>query len=212
MQIDLGDVPTWLAVAVASYGGYLALRQLRLQGEAIKSEFERSAERDKLLDGQLRELQQREISLEREQAEGIDVMVAESADLPGKTIVTVINGSRRPIRYMECELLPHRTGDPVSLDYCAEMTRAGFPIDAPDRYVFPKEPERAMRLTSILALRAGGWAGFQFSARWDVLFFAKINFTDDAGRSWILDSDLSLTLLGTPEDPAMEIVTGTAPS
>jgi hypothetical protein len=72
--INWGDVPTWLAVAVASVGGYAALYQLRQQGNVIKSEAERNKARDELLDRQLSELADRERAKTREQAERIDVM------------------------------------------------------------------------------------------------------------------------------------------
>ena len=81
--INWGDVPTWLAVVVASVGGGIALRQLRQQGDVIKGEIERNTARDKLLDGQIRELQQREVSRQREQAEQIDMTWEDMASAPG---------------------------------------------------------------------------------------------------------------------------------
>jgi len=57
--INLGDVPTWLAVTVGATGGGIALGQLRQQGKVIRGEFERNKKRDELLDGQLRDLGQR---------------------------------------------------------------------------------------------------------------------------------------------------------
>jgi hypothetical protein len=100
--INWGDVPTWLAVVVASVGGGIALRQLRQQGNVIKGEIERNTARDKLLDAQLRELDQRETARQREQAEDIDLTWKDMPSAPGESLVVVINGSRRPIRSVSC--------------------------------------------------------------------------------------------------------------
>src|ERR1700721_1242610 len=87
--INWGDVPTWLAVVVASVGGGIALRQ---QGDVIKGEIERNTARDKLLDAQLRELYLRETSRQREQAEHIDLTWENMQSVPGESLVVVING------------------------------------------------------------------------------------------------------------------------
>lgn len=64
-HIIWGDAATWVAVVVAAIGGTVALLQLRQQGKVIEGEFDRNKRRDELLDGQLRELKQREDSRRR---------------------------------------------------------------------------------------------------------------------------------------------------
>jgi hypothetical protein len=71
---DWGDIPTWLAVIVASVGGWIALSHLRQQQEVIEADIERQRKRDDLLDGQLRELADRERSRQREQAEQVTLV------------------------------------------------------------------------------------------------------------------------------------------
>jgi hypothetical protein len=68
----------------------------------IKGEIERNTARDKLLDAQLRELDQRETARQREQAEDIDLTWKDMPSAPGESLVVVINGSRRPIRSVSC--------------------------------------------------------------------------------------------------------------
>lgn len=194
MNINWGDIPTWLAVVVAAIGGFVALRQLRQQSNVIKGEIERNKARDALLDGQLRELQNREVSRIREQAEAIDMTWNDLADPPGKSLVVIINGSRRPIRYVTSWLDANQnflSPELIKADYGAEM----YPADAQhgvDSYVLPKYSETDGR--GVWALRAGGRAGFQFSTRRTgrPLGMAFIKFTDDAGYEWRLASDLSL--------------------
>jgi hypothetical protein len=67
---------------------------------------ERNKARDALLDGQLRELQQREVSRIRDQAEAIEIVWSDGDALPGESLVTVINFSRRPIRLATCWVYP----------------------------------------------------------------------------------------------------------
>jgi hypothetical protein len=120
-----GDIPTWLAVPVASVGGWIALVQLRQQQDVIASDIERSQKRDELLDRQLRELDDRERSRQREQAEQVNLTPwlvrlpkpAEDPGADGKTGATgrrkdeksgsclVTNESRRPVRHVACRLI-----------------------------------------------------------------------------------------------------------
>ena len=88
--INWGDAPTWLAVAVASVGGWIALRQLRDQQDVIRRQT---------------------IQLERQQAEQIGFSW-ESAKQINETIDDPIwmgvvrNDSRRPIRDVICRIQP----------------------------------------------------------------------------------------------------------
>lgn len=69
---DWGDIPTWLAVTVATIGGWTALAQLRQQQAVIQSDFERQARRDQLLDAQLQEAADWARARARVQAEAIE--------------------------------------------------------------------------------------------------------------------------------------------
>lgn len=199
--VSWGDVPTWVAVAVAAVGGAVALVQLHQQGQVIKGEIERNKRRDELLDGQLRELEQREDSRIREQAESVDVTWTDIDAEPGYSLVVVINGSRRPIRDVGCVAYldegpagqQSRTAAP---DYCAEM----LPVDFPKAggWVMPKMGENPVM--SLEVLRPGGRAGFRFHVlSADCLKAggeAEALFTDDAGARWSLSSYLSLGQTG----------------
>ena len=68
---DWGDIPTWLTAVVGGVPAWFVLGQLQQQAKVIKDEFERNVDRDRLLDGQLRELADREASRQREQVERI---------------------------------------------------------------------------------------------------------------------------------------------
>lgn len=91
-QINWGDFPTWVAVGVAAVGGTVALIQLRQQSNVLKGEVERNKRRDELLDGQLRDLKERQDDRVREQAEQINVWWNDKNEC-GK----ISNLSRRPI-------------------------------------------------------------------------------------------------------------------
>ena len=74
------DVRTWVTFAVVLVGVPTALVQLNLQRlqlrsqqQVISDEAVRNQRRDKLLDGQLAELEQRARVLERQQAEAVEL-------------------------------------------------------------------------------------------------------------------------------------------
>jgi hypothetical protein len=188
--INWGDAPTWGAVFVGAVAGTAALIQLRQQGNVFKGEVERNKRRDELLDGQLRELERRETSRRREQAERIDVTWNDMAERPGKSLVVVINGSHRPVREVTCTLYDAPEGEPFEVEYAIELLPASFPGGG---FVFREMPGR--REWMIGALRGGGRAGFQFSKlKADYPYgHVEIEFVDDAGYSWSLTSDLSLS-------------------
>jgi hypothetical protein len=88
--VDWGNVPAWLALIVATAAATVGLLQLRQQANTLKGEVERNKCRDKLLDGQLRELRDRANDRSREQAEQIQ------PDWYSDEVV-VRNDSSRPI-------------------------------------------------------------------------------------------------------------------
>jgi hypothetical protein len=211
--INWGDVPTWVAVGVAAVGGGVALSQLRQQGKVIKDEFTRNKRRDKLIDGQLRELKQREDSRRREQAERVDVTWDNISGVPDKSLVTVINGSRRPICDVSCKAYDGSIGGDghairIELDYCAEL----IPDPGVGSFTFPKRP--SLSSGWIVSLRGGARAGFQFQARRAAgpMPYALVEFTDDANNRWSLTSGLSLRPLESPPVPATDSVPSTSTS
>ena len=192
MHIQWGDVPTWLAVIVATFGGYVALRQLRQQQKTIEGEIERNKARDAILDGQLREMQDRERSRQREQAERVDLTWDIYDPQLARSLIVVINGSSRPIRDIAAVV---HTSDKVSPSVplgCAEMV-AAVVSGPPDGWVMPVR-ENANGHRRMDALRPEGRAGFVMSLAPGALTGseARAEFTDDAGYRWRLTNDLSL--------------------
>lgn len=116
------DVRTWAGFGIVIIGVAIALtqmdmqrRQLRSQQNVLEGEVERNKRRDALLDGQLRELEQRARTLDRQQAEAVDLKVSYlTAKVPGSEppaqhkvhVAEVANNSRRPIRNVTCRIEP----------------------------------------------------------------------------------------------------------
>lgn len=83
------DVRTWVGFAIVIVGAAIALsqmdmqrRQLASQQKVLEGEVERNKRRDALLDEQLRELEQRARTLDRQQAEEVDLQ-------PGQTTIKI---------------------------------------------------------------------------------------------------------------------------
>ena len=116
------DIRTWVGFAVVVIGIVIALvqldmqrRQLAGQQSVLEGEVERNKRRDVLLDGQLRELEQRARSLDRQQAESIgfrpssfDERVPDSQPPMTRNLhmADVQNDSPRPIRDVTCRIEP----------------------------------------------------------------------------------------------------------
>jgi hypothetical protein len=203
MHIQWGNVPTWLAVTVATFGGYVALRQLRQQQKVIEGEIERNKARDALLDTQLREMQDRERSRQREQAERVDLAWDAYKPELARSLIVVTNESTRPIRDIAAVV---HTSDKVPASVplgCALMVPA--PIGDVVAWTMPGQ-EHVYGHRRIDVLRAGDGAGFEMSLAPEALTGseARVEFTDDAGYRWRLTHDLSLTLLGFTQPPALK--------
>jgi hypothetical protein len=211
---DWGDIPTWLAVIVASVGGWIALSQLRQQQAVIQADFAQQRKRDDLLDGQLRELADRERSRQREQAEQVTlsggrVVLASPPDPAGETAQSsgrlqdepggssrVRNNSGRPARRVACRLM---------LDGQAIMPRrfangatfAGPGGIAGETMFLPATADDFdLGTGEYLNLLAGREILARFPVPGGVSYYDKatylIRFTDDAGRRWELDDDMHL--------------------
>lgn len=201
-----GNIPRWLAVLVASVGGWIALSQLRQQQAIIQSDIERSQKRDDLLDGQLRELADRERARQREQAEKVNlslqpVRISEATDAkPGghqpasasrwAGSCRVTNGSGRPVRRVACRL--NLDGREIRAVRFAILS----PIKKGRREVFSPPPDDSVLADEYLNLLALEMiiAYFTIPEEIDVVRTKRcvIRFTDDADRRWELDANMHL--------------------
>lgn len=192
LPADWGDIPTWLAVIAASAAGWAAISQLGDQRSEIRGEISRNRMRDQLMDRQLRELEDREQFRRREHAERIDMTWGNVEIRPGTTLIMVINGSRRPIREVTCQVFPDETGNAVQPDFAAQMYKEEVPGAI---WTMPQMPDLPQPIRRLESLRAGSRAGFEvpvlhrnFPGAW-----AKIEFSDDKHIRWRLYSDLTLS-------------------
>jgi hypothetical protein len=164
--------------------------RLRPQNRQFAEEFRRHAARDELLDGQLRELADRQQSAEREQAESVDLTWNDLDDDPGSSLVVIINGPRRPIRSVTCVVYPESSDRTLPPIRYAEMYP---PILERGGWTFPDLPGASGSM--IYALRADGRAGFKFPRSRKELLEAEVQFNDDAGLRWALNNELHLRRL-----------------
>ena len=178
-------------------------RQLRSQQNVPAGEVERNKRRDALLDGQLRELEQRARTLDRQQAEAIDLKVSYmTAKVPGSEppaqhkvhVAEVANNSRRPIKDVTCRIEPE-LGDGFQ-----EARRVGMYAE------FDMPRSRALidlsEGTHIPLLRADVASAFVFAADTaeDPKARMTTRFTDDAGLHWQINHDLHLEQVDDPAD------------
>ena len=200
-------VRTWAGFGIVIIGAAIALtqmdmqrRQLASQQRVLEGEVERNKRRDALLDGQLRELEQRARTLDRQQADGVDLKpsyMPETAKVPGSEppsqhkvhVAEVANNSRRPIRDVSCRIEPEPGDGPHG------SRRAGV-------YAQSEMPASRVRIdlsegTHIPLLRADVAGAFIFAA--DTKEHPKprmtLRFTDDAGLHWQINHDLHLEQL-----------------
>jgi hypothetical protein len=181
------------------------LVQLRQQSNVLRGEIERNKARDKLLDGQIRELQQREQVSQRQQADSVDlawwigkdVPVAREGPFTGDmgTILMVANRSSRPIRNVTCRILP--------VDGSAEVAGGVglLQFDESDKHAGPRMVG-AVPGSVMTVIRAGSSYGYIFSFEMIKHLDASLaaRFTDDAGVHWQLDQDMHLVRLDDRTD------------
>jgi hypothetical protein len=175
--INWGDAPTWLAVVVASVGGWIALRQLRDQQDVIRRQT---------------------IQLERQQAEQIGFSW-ESAKQVNETIDDPIwmgivrNDSHRPIRDVTCRIQP---GPGQGFDLEAQGVGEIVDVGLGSNVSVPvfRHPKLDRRVPLI---RAGSRFGFKTTVPVKDHEVARmmVRFTDDAGLHWEVDPDLHLAKL-----------------
>lgn len=189
-----GDVPSWVSATATTLGLIAAgiaawfvrgqLNVMKEQATRERVEFER--QRLELIEG--------ERIRARAQAELIDVLPSQRhADL-GVThsgifpVLTVVNGSNRPIHHLRCKASPLHTDAPTNElnSYIGRMKQVGdtglhFVRDASLRSPLPVL-RRNEELTFLLEMDATSIPDTRF---W-------IQFEDDAGLWWQLDSDMHL--------------------
>jgi hypothetical protein len=201
------EIRTWVGFVVVIIGAGVALYQLMMQRQQLeeqhqllKEEAERNKRRDALLDGQLRELEQRALMTERQQADAVDLrsrpspkIIPSIPQLQHGTPYTaeVANGSRRPIRNVACriELVP---GDSLRVPTVASSSK-----EIAERVIVT--PVEGVCLDFV---RAGTAAIFVFPFDVNKLPEARMiaRFTDDGGLHWQLDTDLHLGKLASRDD------------
>jgi hypothetical protein len=182
---DWGDIPTWLAVVVATFGGWVALTQLRQQAGILEGEVMRNVKRDELLDGQLRDLQERSAAWRRVQADDVDLTWIRGNAASG-SYAEVTNNSRRPITAVACRFRPgNRSADLSSVDV---LDVGRFEVDGPVRKTY-LAMEGVSPAGPVPVLRREAAAAFKFAQEREFPSKGRmiVRFTDDAGVSWELD-------------------------
>jgi len=186
-MVAWGDVPTWLAVAGGTVGGFAALRQLSMQREQLRDQQE-------VITGQAR-------LLERQQASQVRVSPgkisgAETAVLPANSVLlvhmaVVANDSGRPIRNVVCRITPEGQASRLAA-VCGELMNWQIASGAAGQVLGRMDRRDHWRLVP-----AGLRCAFVFP--FDVEAYPKVEtetrFADDAGVDWEIDHDLRLVKL-----------------
>jgi hypothetical protein len=198
------NIRTWVGFAVIVIGVVIALvqldlqrRQLAGQHKVIQEEVERNKQRDALISGQLKELEQRALTFERQQADaiglrpstfGIRVPGSQPSVVRSVHLADVLNDSQRPIRNVACRIEPEQ----------GEALQAAHQVGL---YVSFSSGPHGLPLsdgTHIPLVRAGETAGFVFDVEEEQHPKARMTarFTDDASLHWQICPDLHLEKLG----------------
>jgi hypothetical protein len=199
------DVRTWAGFGIVVVGAAIALiqmdmqrRQLASQQRVLEGEVERNKRRDVLLDGQLRELRDRELVQQRQQAERVDLELVDSTGDPAGASVfmgNVTNGSHRPVRDVACRIKPTEDRDAQlarTLGVLADWKLGG---EVARRIMI--NPIEAEDGRSVPLVRAGITVAFSFVIGRREFPDATVTarFTDDAGLHWQVGHDLHLEKL-----------------
>jgi hypothetical protein len=164
--------------------------------------------------GQLRELEQRSLTYERLQAEGIDVRRSWfRTAIPGSDkqatrkvyMGEVANESQRPIRKVACRIQPH-LGDRMKSAVRVGLGYGSAPAAAVAAAVASSQGQQTFwdlfDGARMPLVRAGEVAGFVFEVDTEGNPTARVTarFTDDAGLHWQIDPDLHLEKLTSRDD------------
>ncbi len=158
----------------------------------MEEEAARNRDRDLLLHGQIGELRQHYLAVEREQAEQVGFAWE---DTETGLLGVVVNNSERPIRDVVCILFPSGQERPVLASSTGPMKRWDMPPPA-GQWLLPADQVTSGHRVPLI--RPGWRYGFVFDVsggdREGTQMWA--GFTDDAGRHWQVDQDLHLELTG----------------
>jgi len=204
----MGDLPTWGLFVGAVTAALIALRQLTIQ------------QRDSAaLNRQL--IRQQANDVDMTWLDGAAVMVRSGEEdyaAVGKAVVLVVNGSKRPIRNVNCWLETRRAGgwstvsgdpscQPQARDSKARlMPHLHGPVTEERRldhtHAIEPIPLSGTGLAPMPALRPGLTYGFVFDmtpddaaavgAGFPLVSRPRVLFTDDADNMWRIDDDLRL--------------------
>jgi hypothetical protein len=183
LPADWGDIPTWLLVLLGAVAGWAALDQLRILQGQVKEEVERNAQRDKLIDEQLKEAEARAVSEQRRQAEGVELRFRGS-------VAFVLNQSPRPVFDIACSVMSR-----AALDIVARADKAGAAFDA----IVAPHPPGTEQLELVPPESGWRWAALRPRASCGFIFeglataedhVTVVWFTDDAGLRWQLDGNM----------------------
>jgi hypothetical protein len=182
LSINLGDLPTWLGFIAAAIAAYFVYGQLK---------------------GQRAEIGRQTRQLERQQADQIDVMLHGDDAVPPAVgqaknnpnwMVYITNNSRRPIRDITATMMPEIGMDSVEATQIANIVTVTIGDSKPVSAIYK------VILPAVTLLRAGKAAGLVFACR--ISDYPKprfaVEFTDDAGLRWQIDTDLHLQKAGEP--------------
>jgi hypothetical protein len=177
---DWGNVPAWVAaiatvvgLAAAITAAVIAYRQFRQQTDVLKGEAERNKRRDELLDGELRDLRDREELRTREQAERVDVAMRADG-----TEIYVDNQSTRPITRIDAYIQ-------------APLPDGGLEGRGVNGWLLGAIGRRGGGVLPVLRPRARATALLQPPPEVES-WRGVVRFNDDAGRRWQLDQFMHL--------------------
>lgn len=214
--VQWGDMPTWLLAVIALaalIAAWLAYRkqadaagklaeQVTLQAVQLRDQQEANAKQAKVMDAQLREMQQRESIIERQQAD--EVRLAASrwiGKVPGLRdekgppvyMARAENRWHRPITNVVCRI--QTTPGDLMHEACLVGRVSSFPGG-------PEMIRDTTEETKLGLVRPSGSVVFVFLYEIEQYPDARmtLRFTDDAGLHWQIDHDEHLEKLPSCDD------------
>jgi len=196
--INWGDVPTWCAVGLAGVASVVAGWQLRLQRIQL-------GEQQRVLADQVRQQERQQadqVGVEGCPMDGAEVQVLPADATEPVNMAIVVNGSRRPIRMVSCQLAAESVRNGAAAEVLAQVI-----LDLIVEPVGPGQmklvkPRIGLRSTKAPVILAGGTVGFAFPfsiAEYPVPHFTT-RFTDDAGLHWQINPEMHLEKLASRDD------------
>jgi hypothetical protein len=201
-HLNLNETAAWLAAAAAFATAWIALRQLRAQAK---------------------DLARQAAALERQQADHVDMLPVDEWNLQPKGLPTlpegpygtcatvcIANNSNRPVRNVVAKLrLPGQKYQSATMVCQLVAAPATFRPALDHRVPVNNTDSAAVRL-----IRAGESWHFAFPVLWerDLNAESVVHFTDDAGLSWQINSDLHLERVASGRRWFGEVRSGPGPA